>query len=354
MEFDPQYISTRKGQATSPLDEPVIPHTHNGIDSPLLSGSGGGIPAGSDKDIQFNDQGYLGGDDNFQWDKTTRTLSIGDANYGIGIIQGPNASVNSGDNGTDVDIIAGNGSTGTSTGDGGVVLLQGGQGDAGGDVELDAGVGLTDDGGEVKIFGGSTSATNGGRGGGVTIYAGNSGPGTDAEGGRLDIGTGNGDGSANGGDLRIVLGSGGSTAQRPGFIQILCQPYGQQPVERIQQVNAINTTDATPTTLLSIDTNNFRAYHVEARVIGHRTGGSAGTNHDSASYLIIGTFKATSLTTVSQVGSTMNLYSNEDQVGWDVNFVISADKILVQVTGAVNNDITWTGWVEHQLSYLTN
>jgi hypothetical protein len=44
-------------------------HTHDGLNSPKLDlPSSGGTPAGNDTDIQFNDSGTFGGDDNFQYE----------------------------------------------------------------------------------------------------------------------------------------------------------------------------------------------------------------------------------------------------------------------------------------------
>lgn len=53
----------------------VPPHTHNGVDNLPVSGAGG-KPGGNDTDIQFNDNGAFGGDDNLTFDKNTATLSV--------------------------------------------------------------------------------------------------------------------------------------------------------------------------------------------------------------------------------------------------------------------------------------
>lgn len=68
--FDANYIS---GNPRIP------PHTHNGIDNlPIVSTAtpSAGTPGGNNTDIQFNDNGTFGGDDNLSFDKSTSTLQV--------------------------------------------------------------------------------------------------------------------------------------------------------------------------------------------------------------------------------------------------------------------------------------
>lgn len=46
---------------------------------PLTAGSGGGTPAGSTGQIQFNDAGAFGADSNLHWDNTNKRLGVGTA-----------------------------------------------------------------------------------------------------------------------------------------------------------------------------------------------------------------------------------------------------------------------------------
>jgi hypothetical protein len=48
----------------------------------LFSGGGGGTPGGSDTQIQFNDAGSFGGDDDFTWNKITKLLMLGAGSAG--------------------------------------------------------------------------------------------------------------------------------------------------------------------------------------------------------------------------------------------------------------------------------
>lgn len=51
----------------------------------LFSGGGGGTPGGSDTQIQFNDAGSFGGDDDFTWNKITKLLMLGAGSAGSSI-----------------------------------------------------------------------------------------------------------------------------------------------------------------------------------------------------------------------------------------------------------------------------
>jgi hypothetical protein len=103
--------------------------------------------------------------------------------------------------------------------------------------------------------------------------------------------------------------------------------------------NKITTTNATPTTLhtFAIPANN--TVMIEARVIARRTGGSAGAADDGASYTLIRSY-----TTKAGVVTLLGIHSNfagEDQAAWDCALVISGTNVIVQVTGATNNNISW-------------
>ncbi|GMU50990.1 MAG: hypothetical protein AMXMBFR33_01360 [Candidatus Xenobia bacterium] len=101
------------------------------------------------------------------------------------------------------------------------------------------------------------------------------------------------------------------------------------------------TTDATVTTLATIALTASRTYHVEARVLARRTGGTAGTAEDAASYVIHGTWKTVGGVT-TLVGALTADHTAEDQAGWDATIDSDgAGNIRVRVTGAANNNITW-------------
>ncbi len=101
------------------------------------------------------------------------------------------------------------------------------------------------------------------------------------------------------------------------------------------------TTDATVTTLATIALSASRTYHVEARVLGRRTGGTAGTAEDAASYILHGTWQTVGGVT-TLVGAVTVVHVGESQAGWDATLDSDgAGNIRVRVTGASNNNITW-------------
>lgn len=104
------------------------------------------------------------------------------------------------------------------------------------------------------------------------------------------------------------------------------------------------TTDATVTTLATITTSADKTYQIHVRVLARRTGGTGGTADDGAAYECAATY-TTKTSTLTEMAETC-WYEHEDQAGWDVDFAPSGSNILVRVTGAVNNNITWHGTVE--------
>ena len=62
--------------------------TYTGTDSgtgdvTISASGGGGLPAGTDTNIQFNDGGVFGGGADFAWDKATNTLKLGGTDTGV-------------------------------------------------------------------------------------------------------------------------------------------------------------------------------------------------------------------------------------------------------------------------------
>lgn len=103
--------------------------------------------------------------------------------------------------------------------------------------------------------------------------------------------------------------------------------------------STVSTTDATVTTLatLPIDTNSVVGF--DAYVICRRTGGVAGNAQDGGFYRI--EFVANNASgTVTIIGQNIQT-PGESQAGWDVSLTVSGTNILVRVTGATNNNITW-------------
>ena len=98
----------------------------------------------------------------------------------------------------------------------------------------------------------------------------------------------------------------------------------------------VNTTDATQTVAAVVETATDRAYLLTAKVVATET-----TDHDeAASYGRAATF-ANDGGTVSQVGSTTDLWTHEDTAGWDVDFNISGTDVRLRVTGAAATAVSW-------------
>lgn len=100
------------------------------------------------------------------------------------------------------------------------------------------------------------------------------------------------------------------------------------------------TTDATATTLQSVTVPTDSTLWIRAKIIGRRTGGSGGANGDSAVYERTARFKNVGGTvTINQLQSD---YTSEDQIGWNGTLDVSGTSARMRVTGAANNNITWT------------
>lgn len=109
----------------------------------------------------------------------------------------------------------------------------------------------------------------------------------------------------------------------------------------IRFTSQLKTTDDTPTGIVRVPVPTNRTVAIEAIIVARRTGGSAGTEGDSAYYYAFGCYKNIN-GTLTGIG-TPTLFGGEDQSGWGVSFASSAEDSVVIVTGAANNDITWEG-----------
>lgn len=214
-----------------------------------IAASGGGTPAGSTTQVQYNDAGAFGASAAFTWDDSTKTMYLGSLADDVATIRTPN-----GDSG-DVDAvgfeiragegyddgIGGNsnggwldfrGGAAVNGGDGGYVEFQGGmsptglggsytarggEGDGGGgSVGLTGGYSNTGGGGPALLAGGGTdsgtpgdatviagSVDTSGNGGNVVVTATN-GVGTNKNGGSITLTVGTATGSGAPGNLIVV------------------------------------------------------------------------------------------------------------------------------------------------------
>lgn len=110
------------------------------------------------------------------------------------------------------------------------------------------------------------------------------------------------------------------------------------------------TTDATVTTLYTATIPVDHSVVVSGYVVARRTGGSAGAANDGAGYRVEFVAKNTA-GTAALIGSGSVTVLGESQAGWDVALSASGGAILVRVTGAANNNVTWA-WTGRSLSVM--
>lgn len=110
-----------------------------------------------------------------------------------------------------------------------------------------------------------------------------------------------------------------------------------------QYTATVNTTNATQTTLATVAISANYTYQIDAWVVARRTGGTSGTADDGASYHRRASY-TTKSGTVTLMGSVQTIGTDaEDQAGWDVTLDVSTTNVRVRVTGAANNNVTWSG-----------
>lgn len=120
----------------------------------------------------------------------------------------------------------------------------------------------------------------------------------------------------------------------------------QEQVERLASVEQdwfpakVLTTDATVTTLYTFTLPTSTSYLIECYVVARRTGGSAGTAEDGAGYVVRGQYKNVS-GTATLIGAVSQIFVAESQAGWDATLTVSAGTVLLRVTGAVSNNVSW-------------
>ncbi len=105
----------------------------------------------------------------------------------------------------------------------------------------------------------------------------------------------------------------------------------------------ILTTDATVTTIATIALDDESTYRITYTVIGRCTGGAGGNAGKSCSFVRSVTFRRTGAGIATLVGANPDLldYIARDVIGWDATAVISTNSILISVTGAATDNITW-------------
>jgi len=103
----------------------------------------------------------------------------------------------------------------------------------------------------------------------------------------------------------------------------------------------VDTTNNSATTLAIIEIPTDTTVMVEVRVVARRTGGTAGTAQDGAAYIVAGAYKNVA-GTATEIGEG-SIFSAEDQAGWTCTLTPSSGNVLVQVTGATDNNVSLSG-----------
>jgi hypothetical protein len=114
--------------------------------------------------------------------------------------------------------------------------------------------------------------------------------------------------------------------------------YIQEMVDR--NVGTVATTNATATTLYSMTLPTDSVTLVEAKILGKRTGGTAGANGDCATYILRARYKNVGGTVTQPGGVDLN-FSSEDVAGYGATLNFTGTTARVQVTGIANTNITW-------------
>lgn len=105
----------------------------------------------------------------------------------------------------------------------------------------------------------------------------------------------------------------------------------------------VRTTDATVTTLLTQQIPVNHSLGLSGYVVARRTGGVAGSANDGALYRVEFGAKNSAGTAALIGGAGSVTTIAEDQAGWNVTLSASGINILVRVTGAADNNVTWAG-----------
>lgn len=122
-------------------------------------------------------------------------------------------------------------------------------------------------------------------------------------------------------------------------VQVLSSTASNDDANEITYQNKVTTTDATTTTIATVAIPASTTVFIEVKVVARRTGGSAGTAEDGAAYMVDAAYKNVA-GTATEIGES-SIFSAEDQAGWGVSVTPSSGNALIQVTGAVNNNISW-------------
>ncbi|MBX4189777.1 hypothetical protein KW791_00545 [Candidatus Parcubacteria bacterium] len=263
-------------------------------------------PAGSDTQIQFNDDGTFGGDSDLTWDKTANIFKInGDINFSettdadktIKVLDQATANTNgnrlfitgsdgngSADGG---DLIVSGGDGGVLGGDGGYISFSAGNatgaGRGGEFIVYAGGGGETGDGGTAYLVGGDGGSTSGDAGG-VGLTAGNVFVDADGYGGDVFLTAGAGATSGNyNGSIYIQMGQGSAL---PGVNTGTVYIFGKDVIDVTAEQNFVNFGPFEMGVASGTTITNQRSYQFLATTINGVAGGGAETVTNAATVYI--------------------------------------------------------------------
>lgn len=119
-------------------------------------------------------------------------------------------------------------------------------------------------------------------------------------------------------------------------LRLETETTSDNPVYKVYQ-NRVTTTDATPTTIHSVELVDNSIYLIEAHVAARGTS----TINTGAGYVRRGVYRTYAGSGATLVGSVQEDFTAEDNSAWNCTLITSTNTVSVQVTGAAATPITW-------------
>lgn len=110
------------------------------------------------------------------------------------------------------------------------------------------------------------------------------------------------------------------------------------------------TTDGNATTIRTIPVPVNHTLLIVGYVVARRTAGSAGATNDGAAYRLEVVAKNTAGTAAEIAAETLTVIG-ESQAGWTVAASASGGSLLIRVTGAADNTVSWR-WTERTFAVM--
>ena len=110
----------------------------------------------------------------------------------------------------------------------------------------------------------------------------------------------------------------------------------------VQKASEVQTTNANPTILDSINLLDENTYHVEAWVVGVKSDGS-----DRASYHLVATVYRTGAGNATLQGAVTVVHANESDANWACTFGVTSTYIYVAGTGVAATTIEWGSTIQY-------